>query len=290
MLNTFFSHLLSHSHLSRRARKAAVLLITLSPLAYLAAVVVINRTDPNTQVNFAVDRGEAVRVAARYADGLGLDVSRWDSACKAEVNNGRHFYYRLRRGEEAARVRRLAPEAFITVLFVSPDRRESLDVQLAPDGRPLGYKRNVPGGREGTDAGEPAARAVAEAAFQSLLQREGITQPPGAPVLSNEQRKFSGVSRTYSWRLPMGSLPELDLQAVFTVSGGDVTSQQLTSKFDDAYADRHFVNRWLPAKLAVALYYLLIFLVVCYGLFRYVQRARQKEVSHARSLLLCVAA
>jgi hypothetical protein len=260
-----------------------MLLIILSPVAYLAGAAIMMKTDPNTRIDFRIDRAEATRSASSYAATLGIDTQHWTSGVKAETNNDRYFCYHLNRNEDAERIRRLAPEAYVRVVFVSPDNEESLNIELTRDGQPLGYAITPPANREFSDPGEAATRAVAVSAFRALQQKEGLPES-GEPVMS-EQRKSNGVTRRYTWNLPHDALPGLNPQIVISVLGERIIGQDLTTEFEPAYSKANFINR-LPVTVALVVYGLLIFFIACYGLYRYIRRSWQKEVPHARSLLL----
>lgn len=276
--------LLNGQH-SRRTRFILLLLLALSPVAYLLSIVLITKTDPNTEIGFAIDRRESIGRGANYAATLGMNTEGWTSGCRAEVDNDRYFYFRSRPAPDVERVRRVAPEAFVKVFFISPDGREHLEVQLATDGRPLGFKRRLATDREIADVGEERSKQLAESAFREFFPDASATQFD-APVLK-EERKSSGVIRRYSWHASRGTLPELDLQTTVTVLGEEIIEQRVTTELDDAYASNLISHQQLP-KVGVGFYFLFVGIISLYGLYRYIQRTRQKEVPHARSLLLCV--
>jgi len=284
MLKKLIHNLFPDHRLSTRARAACVLLVVLSPLAYAASLGFITTEDPNTELGFEINRREALEIAARYAATMGVNTAGWTSGCKADVSNDRHFYFRQRQERETEIIRRAAPEAFVRVLFVAPDGKENVEVLLARDGAVLGFERKPPANSEVTDPGEEAARTLAESTFRSL-ELKGVAAQLDAPVMK-EERNFGGVERRYSWRYQLPNLPELDLRIFVATLGGTVIAQGFETKFDDAYARRNFINREVVGKIGIGLYYFLVFVAGGYGFYRYVQRTRQKEVPHARSLLL----
>ncbi|MDQ3258020.1 MAG: SpoIIE family protein phosphatase, partial [Acidobacteriota bacterium] len=153
------------------------------------------------------------------------------------------------------------------------------------DGVVLGFERKPPANLEVTDPGEAAARALAASTFRNLELKD-IVAPLDAPALK-EERSFGGVRRRYSRRYQLTNLPELDLRIFVTTLGNAVIAQGFETTFDDAYARRNFINREIAGKIGIGIYYFLVFVAGCYGFYRYIQRTRQKEVPHARSLLLC---
>ena len=284
MRQTLFSYLLAPRHFSPKAQTFGKLIFILAPVALIISIVLVKRSDPNTHLDLKLDRVEAIKTASRHAASLGVNTENWTSAARIVASNDRFFYYRLHRNEEGERARRLAPEVYLNVVFISPDWQQTLNVDLSRDGRLLGYSRKLPSGFEVLDPAEPVARQKAQAAFLALQQNEGFSVSV-EPTL-NEDRKFNSVSRSYVWRLPFTTLPGLDQRVSITVLGEQILSQKVTTEVDPAYAGKHLVHKQLPARLAILLFGLVVFILACYGLYRYIRRSWQKEVPHARSLLL----
>src|SRR5215831_21904 len=130
--------MLPEAMLIKKTRWVWIVLLALSPLAYLAGSSLLFKYDPNLKAGFTIDRRTAIEAAARFAASKGIDVTGWKSLCHVETANDLLFYYRLDKGREGQIARQLAPEVAIGIRFRSPDGLESLEVQLGPDGRALG--------------------------------------------------------------------------------------------------------------------------------------------------------
>ncbi len=272
-------------YLSQKTRLAWLLVFALSPLAYLVSIALITTINPNARPVLEIDRNRAIRCATDYVAALGSDIAGWTVGCRAEVENDRYFYYRLHRGSgDVAAARRLAPGTIVRVLFLSPNGKEKLEVRLAPDGRPLGFTRTLLTDREIADTGEAAAKSLADTAFRASLQRENRADAI-APELS-EERNFGAVTRRYSYRWTLSDLPGFELQTRISVLGETVVAEETTGKVDRDYARKNFAADKLPTIIGVSIHWLFIAIAFLYGLYRYVQRARQKEIPHARTLLL----
>jgi len=276
--------MLPDSPRSGRKKWAWALFLLLSPAAYFLGTLLVVKTDPSAQLGLAIDRNQAITLARQAAASQGVETEGWPGHCKIEADNDRHFYFTLRRGRELDLVRGLAPEAFIRVLLIAPNGGERFEAQLAPDGRVLGFTRRLPPDQAAPDPGEAASRGLAETALRTLAETADLSKL-GAPTLS-EERNSGGVTRRYAWRWPLETLSELELQLIIAVRGNAVTTSQVETKFDPNFADRNFINRRFAGKIASGIRALLIFLLALYGIYRYLQRTRQKEVSHLRSLLL----
>lgn len=171
--------------------------------------------------------------------------------------------------------RRLAPAILIRVLLVPGDWKENLRVYLGTDGRPYGYIRTLPSDREVADTGEPAARRLAEATFRS---RPEAADPAriGPPILK-EERTAGRILRRYSWQYTIESLPEFELQFVVAVLGNMVVTDTIEAKIDPQFMAKTAGNATLQVFIRFA-YGLLIAGVMIFGTYRFLQRARQKEV------------
>jgi MFS family permease len=274
------------------ARRLWLLFLLVSPLAYLVGVTLLFRQDPNVRLGLHFDRAGAVARAREFAAARGLDASGWQAFCRPAAHNDRHFYYRLK-PEAAADARRFAPEVTVNVLLVSPDRRQHLEVELAPDGRPLGYThRALPTDADAEAADDAvAARAVADEALRR--RQQAATAPPAAPTLSptvNEDRIGNSTRRTYSYAWPAAALPEMERRLVVTVRGRRLEGERVEAKIDADYARRNLQSS-LAALIAFGVGYgLIVAAALVFGIYRFVQRAQQKEISYARGLLLAVAA
>jgi len=265
---------------TRRARRVWALILLLSPAAYLAGIYLVTMTDPDAQAGLAVDRGQAIESAARYAAARELDVAGWESFSRISAENSRYYYYRLRPGPETELARRLAPPVTVLVLFRSPDRRENLEVRLAPDGRLLGFIRRQASAQGAADPGEPAALARAEEALRARPELAPLPPPP-APTRREDLRQGT-IVRTYTWPLKLAALPELDLRLKVALRGGEMTDDVIEATFDPQFAARVLEPGQTSIIVLKVLYALALVSVVLLGIVRFVQRARQKELSYQR--------
>jgi serine phosphatase RsbU (regulator of sigma subunit) len=265
------------------------LLLALSPLAYLAGVALMLRLDPNLHVGVRFDRAGVIAEARQFAASRGVDAADWWAFVQAQTNNDRYFYYRLRPAGDAAEARRLAPEVTVGVRLVNPNRREALEATLAPDGRVLGHTHRALAHIEAEEPGEPASRALAENALRER-QQAGLA-PPDAPALKLDEDRNAGgtnVLRRYSAAWPAAGLPELERNLVITVRGGKVEGERVETRIDPAFARGRLQSNRAALVTFGVIYGLLVVVVLVFGVYRFVQRAMQKEVSYARSFALAL--
>jgi serine phosphatase RsbU (regulator of sigma subunit) len=276
--------MLLKKNISHNRRWFLIILLALSPIAYIAGVILILRHDSNARVGISIDRAKAISIAAQFAAAKGAEVGGWDQFCRFKAENDLLFYYRLRSGTERDMARQLAPEAVIGVRFRAPDRKENIEVLLGPDGRTLGYERKISKSAEYVDPGEETARRIAEEAVRARLRTVGMSNPvdmnPGEPTGEGSQ------VRKYVWRWPLPSIPELEFQSVIYVRGQTLVGDIVTAEVEDGFAAKNLNKRPASRVLSGILYGLIVLIVVIFGIYRFVQRVRQKEVSYSRICLL----
>jgi len=283
----------------RQMRVLWIALLLLSPLAYLLGTRLVLKYDTPARLGLGIDRDQAIAIAADLASSKGVEVKGWKSLCHFKFNNDLFFYHRLApptdQHAERGLARSLAPGVVIGVLFRAPDRSENFEVDLTVDGRVLGYQRrsSKPGEESKEyDPGEPAAREIAERALQLRLAAAGLSYPVELKLgeaainekLDPEGRlgRPKGIVRKYTWQWPLTSIPELKLESVLTVRDGVLLSDRVEARVDSGFAKKNLhPGSWLKVVSAI-LYGLTVGILVIYGVYRFVQRARQKEVSYLR--------
>ena len=276
--------MLPEAILIKKTRWVWIILLALSPLAYLAGSSLILKYDPNLKAGFAIDRRSAIEAASRFAASKGIDVTGWDSLCRVKTTDNLLFYYRLDKGREGVIARNLAPEAALGVRLKSPDHLETLEVELGPDGRPLGYTRFFSVQREVGVIDEPAARRLAVEAVKSRLAREGVTADV-APTL--EEKAVTGaVIRNYKWKWPLTTIPELTVNSEISFRGGVLVGDIVNASVDSEFAKSNLNSgSRLKTSFGVA-YALLIIAGVIFSLYQFVQRVKQQEISYSRIALV----
>ena len=275
--------MLFDSEMSPRAKRLWTFFVLLSPLACLAGILIKANTDPHAKAGINVDRQQAIEIAREFVIARGFDIQGWDAYCQIETHGDRYSFFHKRQGSGVELARRLAPVILVRVLLVPGDWKESLRVYLGADGRPYGYVRTLPLDREVADTGEAAARSLAEATFR-LRPEAADTARIGTPILK-EERTATRVLRRYSWPYTIDSLPEFELQFVVAVLGNMVVTDTIEARIDPKFIAETEGNATLQVFIRFA-YGLLLAGVMIFGIYRFLQRARQKEVSYGRVFLL----
>ncbi len=282
--------------LVKKTRWVWIVALALSPVAYMAGSFLIFKYDPNIKIGFTIDRRSAVDAARRFASSKGIEVNGWGSLCRVETANNLRFYYLLDKGSESKIAKSLAPEVVVAVRLKSPDNLESVEVKLDPDGRPLGYSRSFSGRREVGAIPEPDARRLAMEAVKSRVEQsmsQYLAQPakPGSSsdldLKLEESAQTSGVIRKYTWKWPLATIPELTVKSEVSFRGGVLSSDTVSADLDAAFA-RNLNSKSLLRTVFSIAYGLLIAVVLIFGVYRFVQRVNQKEISYSRIALVTI--
>jgi serine phosphatase RsbU (regulator of sigma subunit) len=276
--------------LNKKIRWVWIALLALSPLAYVAGSSLIFKYDPNLKVGFRIDRQSAIEAAARFAASKGIDVTGWGSLCRAKPANDLLFYYRLDKGIESQIARSLVPEVVVYVRFISPDNLESLEVELRHDGRLLGYSRNLATRREVGAIAEPAARQIAVEAVKSKLSQRLAQKGFSSDIdlKLEEDAQTGAVIRKYTWKWPLTTIPELTVNSKVSFRGDVLTNDKVEARIDSAFARSNLNTRSILKIVFSIVYGVLIALVIIFGIYRFVQRVKQKEISYSRTTLVTV--
>lgn len=250
--------------------------------------------DTSARTELTFDRGQAIAFAAEFARAKGLDTANWSSICWVKSESDLHYYQQLPLNDERARAEYVFPASRVAVLLRSPDRKEVFEVEMSVDGRVIAHSLRSPTSGESEDPGEAATRKIAEEALQKRLAGVGkafsgelkLDTPPASAPPGQGGMRPKGVNRKYTWKWPLDSIPELTLESVLVVNGSNLVTDRFQAKLDDNFIRTHHNPRkWLKV-LSILAFCLVVAISIIFGIYRFVQRTRQKEVSYQRVAVL----
>ena len=268
------------------AKRIWTILLWLSPLAFVAGLVIYRQHNAEIQVPFQVDRFQAIALTREFATTKGIDAANWEALCKTEAYNNRYFYYRLKGAAVPQLLRQLAPSAAIRVLLTDPQRKQNLEIYLAPEGQVLSYKRSFADETEVNEIAEEPARDLATTTLRA--RPEALFIAPETQPTRAEDRSAGGVTRQYTWKWKAPPLNELESKTIISIRGEQVIGEEVTAELEAKYAESIFGTSSLPVAIAAIIYGLLALVVIVFGIFRFTERLRQKEVSYVRLIVIAL--
>ncbi len=265
------------------AKRAWLILLVASPLAYFAGLLLFRYYNAELQVPIALDRAAAIAKAHAFTASKGLDTRDWQAFVATNAST-RLFYYRLKGPSVAAQVSPFAPIATVNVLLLSPTSTQNIEVYIATEGHVLGYQQKYKESDGVVETDEAAARQLAVQARQTRAEANLISAE--TPPRVTEDRVNGAIVRRYLWKWKHAQAPELEFETAISVRGQQVVGETLTASFDEQFRARLFGDSQIPVIISAGIYFLLALGVIIFGIFRFTERLRQREVSYLRILLI----
>lgn len=307
MGTAWLDELLPHSVVSPRTRMLWVLFFLLFPLAYVGGVVLQMAEERPARIDGSADRAAAIRIAQQFAASKGFNVSGWQQYAIAKTNDNWLAYYDEAKQPDLAAAGRLTPARQLEVLFRTPDSSREFRVFLSLTGRVTGYDSGKPSGsRDFTthvgilqvhsndkqkDSGNEPASLVQTKDAEAIARRALAANGTISQVLKLGTAKVTVNSddptRTdVEWDASPIGRSELTFHVRVSVRDSEVVGQRIEANVRKDYAKSNLKKgSQLPTFLNSGYAFFLTFGVV-YAIYRYARRTLQKEVSHARTLVV----
>lgn len=270
--------------LSRQTiNRIGLLLLVLSPLAYIAGLVLHRRYNAEMQLHFKVDRATAIEQARLYLSRKGIDTHDWQAFLSTDASN-RLFYYQMKGAEIAAQLTPIFPIVTIKVLFLSPNNTQNVEVYVAADGNVLGFNQKFKENEGVVETEEASVRPLAVQAMRARPEANLIAADAVPSV--EEDRDLGAIVRRYKWKWKHPLAAEMEPETVISVRGQQVVGEKLTANLEEQFRKNIFGDSNLPIIILGLLYALLVLIIIIFGIFRLAERLRQKEVSYIRILVI----
>jgi hypothetical protein len=274
------------------SQKIWLIVLMMGLPAFIGGGYIHYHDNANARLGVRIDRRAAIEQAINHAQRLGYPVAEWPAYVRFERDNDL-YYYHLHRGQVASPPNHeYVPAATIGVRFHAPDRDQMVEVILDVEGRPIGYQQilsrhlQVAGSTE-----SESKRVVWEALKQRLTEKIGkadLVIPAVTELPAGEAVRGEPSTRVYRWRWPLADSPELSLVSVIKVRADRVVGDRLEATLDKQYVMTRLGRGTTAGRISTVGYYLLMTMVILFGIFRFIQRVRQKEVSYSRSFMLAL--
>ncbi len=265
------------------ANRIWLLLLLLSPLAYFAGLVLHRRYNAEMQVPFKLDRAAAIERAREFASRKGLAAHDWQAFVATEAST-RLFYFQMKGPAVTAQVAPFAPIVTVNVLLLSPNNNQNVEVYVTSDGTVLGFNHKFKENEGVIETDEVTTRQFAVQAMRARPEANWIAVDAQPSVA--EDRVNGAIVRRYKWKWKHPLAPELEPETTISVRGNQVVGATVTANLEEQFRTKLFGNSQLPVIILGAIYALLVLVVVIFGIFRFAERLRQKEVSFVRILVI----
>ncbi len=269
------------------ANRLWLALILLSPLAYFAAITLYHRYSPEDAIKFQLDRTTAIQKGREFAASKGVIVDNWSaylSAGQARDDNRLQSYLQSKGTAATQAAHQFIYEAGVNVLFLSPEKKQNLEVKFKPDGTVLGYKSRFVTAPNSIETNEAEAHRLAEKVLRARPEAayiEATDQPSSA-----EDRSSEATIRNFAWKWKLPATPELEYTTTISVRENQIIGEDIKYRITDETIGKTFGGGPLPMIFLVLSVIILLLIVTVFGIFRFAERVRQKEVSYVRIFII----
>ncbi len=254
----------------------AVVLILAAILGYTLSALLMTRVDAFARAGVAVDRWAAIRIARQHAALQVPDAASWQVLVYAEPDDALRRLLASHPGPEAKLVKQLRPPLLITVVLCDPGGSDTVTVSMSTSGEVIGFRSKLSATIVQSPPSGPGSRDLAEDAFRRRLGDAGARFK-----MQNKEVSTGNDTQVFSWLWRPASLPGLEVQAQVAVRGARVVSD--TVEVGGDYGASDLGGSQIAAGI---LLWILALPMMVYGILRYVQRFREREVPHGRALII----
>jgi membrane protease YdiL (CAAX protease family) len=192
--------LVSRDRLGGSEKLALLMWVMLGIAGALFAHRYFFRAFPEASVDFRVSRDEALSRAQRFVNGLGEDVSRYQSAIIFDVDDNAKTYLERELGLQQAN-RMMSSELNIwywDVRFFKPQQEEEFHVRVSPAGEIVGYSHKVEESRAGATLDRTGAQTAAQNFFSGKLGIDLRTWE-FLPEEANSNKRPNRLDWSFTW-------------------------------------------------------------------------------------------
>ncbi len=305
----WLEELLPYSMVSVRTRVWWLLFFALFPLAYLGGVWLEVKEESTARIAGAQDRDSSIRIAQTFAESKGFSAGGWHRYVIVETHDDLLAYYGDAKRADLAAGRSLAPARVVTVLFRSPDQKHEFRAYLSLSGQVTGFDMGqVSAGldahirvggvtvnstasesskdRAKDNAGTPAdksAEDIARRYFEAnstltrflTLGRAGITTNSDDPLRTD-----------VNWDAHPANHNEITFHISASLRDQKVIAEKITASVDEDYTRTAVRKKSHFPEILLGIYSIFLTFSAFYAIYRYAKRTLQKEVSHARTVVV----
>lgn len=307
---TWLDHLLPPALLSPKTRLWWLAFFLLFPVAYAGGVLLEISQEREARIAGAEDRAASIRIAEQFAASKGFAVTNWHQYSIEETRANLLNYYETTKNSEIPAISAIAPAREVQVLFRSADQSREFRVYLSLTGHVTGYdygdssyrnrdtssdlgivriQTNTTTENAHAENGDANTRNSAEREAEAIARRGWAANATlsklvqlGQPGITTSESDSS--RREVTWDVSPRSLKGLTLHLSTSVRAGQVVAQHLEAGVDK----EHVLKKSIVRGSLEGLYSLFLLFGAILAMYRYAKRSLQKEVSHARTLVVAL--
>lgn len=272
-----------------RWRRLWLAILLSAPLAYTLGALLYIQFNPNAHVRFALDRSSAFGAGINFLSGKGLSVGEWERYCIVETKDNEQFYFDAAGQAERAQVKTFAPATRIKVFFRKPDSTEGVEVQFAPSGQPISFRRRFWQPDTELNQEVAAAQALAEKALRARPEAAAFqfaAQPTLRTAEGRPEATRSAATRSFTWQWTLPTLPELKAHTTISIRNNQVIGEEVETELDAAFVRAQLRQDQGIKIFSQVAFWLVLIVTLSFGVYRFIKRARQKEISYLRIFLI----
>jgi hypothetical protein len=281
----FLDHIFPHRALSAAAVWVWIAFFLLFPLAYLGGTLLHQEKIHRNFSTMRMDRAAAIATARQFVSERGIDATSWRAYATVDPSDKLVDYFRLNRDKTAQSAQSFSLPVKAHILLVS-GTGEIAEVILDPSLRVAGYDlTRVKSATSAAPVDTAKATAIATAATANIPNLTSVLSL-GTPETGTLEHTPGGNCRNFAWNAAAPNLPGLKFDISTAVCGTQPVRQLVKTTLDSDYAKAHSLGTNTAVDVLIIVYSVYVVIVVLYSLYRYARRSFEREVSHARTLLL----
>jgi hypothetical protein len=194
------------------------------------------RAFPEASVDFRVSRGEALKRAQSFVDGLGENISGYRSSIVFDVDDNAKTYLERELGLQQAN-QLMSSQLNIwywDVRFFRPLQEDEFDVRVSPSGNIVGYEHKI----EEARAGASLERADAQAKAQNFLSAKlnvDLSKWDFLPEEANSNKRPNRLDWSFTWEKHGFRAKDAPYRLQATLNGDKVSGSEEFLQVPDAW-------------------------------------------------------
>jgi len=234
-----------------------LMLLVLAVIGYGTLAALFVRLNPAARWGYRLDRDQAITKAGEVATRYGPEASKWRPLVTADYQGDVAYYVSQHPNSAAASA--LSPVT-TSVLFVDSGSERHFRVDLAADGRLIGFAHHSSSKSEG----EPPVELTRQTAETALRELVGVAASQFSLVAEAPQGK-EGIR--FTWEQTIPDQRDLKFQVVSLVHGATVKElsrkPNFTPRFVEEFKSRRAPFRFMPllVNLSVGLIAIVFFIL-----------------------------